>query len=67
LVEMTTGRYVLVELENPNHHIITRSGDYSAIAGHAERQVEDWVLFLRRNSETVAETSEESWRRKACW
>jgi hypothetical protein len=55
VIEMTTGRYILVELEHPKHAIFTQSGDYSAIVNHAERQVEDWILFIRKNPETVAD------------
>jgi hypothetical protein len=55
VIEMTTARYILVELENPKHSIFTQSGDYSAMVNHAERQVEDWILFLRKNPETVAD------------
>ena len=53
IVELTTGRYILVELENPKHLIFTKSGDYRAIVNHAERQVEDWIRFLRKNREIV--------------
>jgi len=55
IIEMTAGRYILVELENPKHTIFTRSGDYSAQVNHAERQVEDWILFLRKNPDSVKE------------
>ncbi len=55
VIEMTTSRYILVELENPKHTIFTQSGDYSAIVNHAERQVEDWILFMRKNPEAVAD------------
>jgi hypothetical protein len=53
VIEKTTERYVLVELENPKHRIFTKGGDYTAQVNHAERQVEDWILFLRRNPDSV--------------
>lgn len=55
VIEITTGRYVLVELENPKHPIFTKSGDYTAKVNHAERQVEDWMLFLRKYPESVTD------------
>jgi hypothetical protein len=55
IIELTTGRYILVELENPKHRIFTKAGDYSAIVNHAEKQVEDWIHFLRINRESVEE------------
>jgi len=55
VIEMTTGRYLLVELENPKHRIFIKSGDYTAQVNHAERQVEDWIHFLRKNPDAVLE------------
>lgn len=55
VIEMTTGRYILVELENPKHPIFTQAGDYTAVVNHAERQVEDWTLFMRNSPEAVAD------------
>jgi hypothetical protein len=53
IVEFTTGRYILVELENPKHEIFTKRGDYSSMVGHAEKQVEDWIHFVRKNHEML--------------
>jgi Domain of unknown function (DUF4263) len=53
-VELTTGRYILVELENPKHSIFTAKGDFSQIVNHAERQVRDWMTWIRKNPGELA-------------
>lgn len=53
IIELTTGRYILVELENPQHKIFTKTGDYTAIVNHAEKQVEDWIHYVLTNYDTI--------------
>ncbi|HEX3052209.1 MAG TPA: Shedu anti-phage system protein SduA domain-containing protein [Aggregatilineaceae bacterium] len=54
VIELTTGRYVFVELENPNHPIFTSHGDFRAIINHAEDgQILKWMHWLRRNLSLV--------------
>lgn len=49
VVEVTTGRYILVELENPKHNIFKANGDFSQPVNHAENQVQDWMLWIRQH------------------
>lgn len=49
VIERTSGAYILVELENPKHKLFTAKGDFSQIVSHAERQVSDWMLHIRKN------------------
>jgi hypothetical protein len=55
VVEVTSGKYILVELENPNHRIFTRNGDFTQAVNHAERQVSDWFVWIRRNLHLIGE------------
>lgn len=45
--------YVLVDIENPQAAIVTRSGDFSAAVNHALCQVEDWQEWIEANLPTV--------------
>ncbi|MDP9311498.1 MAG: DUF4263 domain-containing protein [Chloroflexota bacterium] len=49
VIELTTERYLLVELENPNHRLFTSTGDFTQAVNHAERQVSDWIRWIRQN------------------
>lgn len=54
VVEITSGRYVLVELENPKHRLFTARGDFTRAVNHAVNQVSDWMLFIRERPDAVA-------------
>jgi ppGpp synthetase/RelA/SpoT-type nucleotidyltranferase len=45
--------YVVVEIENPRHPVITQRGDISAPVNHALQQVEDWQEWIEDNLPTV--------------
>jgi hypothetical protein len=53
LIRDSEGRYLLIELENPQHTLFTKSGDFAAIVGHAQRQVEDWQQWIEDNLPSV--------------
>lgn len=53
VVELTTERYILVELENPRHTLFTVQGDFRQVVNHAEQQVSDWFAWIRRNRHLV--------------
>ncbi|MCD4684773.1 MAG: DUF4263 domain-containing protein [Anaerolineae bacterium] len=54
VVEVTTGRYILVELENPKHKLFTKAGEFRQIINHAENsQVANWILWIRRHLDDV--------------
>jgi len=41
--------WMAVELESPTAHVFTKSGDFTAEANHAIRQITDWRVWLRSN------------------
>ena len=53
VVELTSGRYILVELENPKYPIFTAKGDFSQTTNHAENQVRDWMIWMQLNPEEL--------------
>lgn len=53
LVQRPDGSYLLVEIENPQAPLFTKSGDFSASLNHALRQVEDWQEWIEANLATV--------------
>jgi hypothetical protein len=53
VIEITTGRYVLVELENPRHKLFTAAGDFRQIVNHASQQVANWILWIRNHPDNV--------------
>jgi ppGpp synthetase/RelA/SpoT-type nucleotidyltranferase len=53
LVQRPDGSYLLVEIENPQAALFTKSGDFSAALNHALRQVEDWQEWIEANLPTV--------------
>lgn len=53
LVQRPDGSYLLVEIENPQATLFTKSGDFSAGVNHAVRQVEDWQEWIEANLPTV--------------
>lgn len=52
-IRESDGKYLLVEIENPNHAIFTKAGEFSAPLNHALRQVEDWQQWIEDNLPTV--------------
>jgi ppGpp synthetase/RelA/SpoT-type nucleotidyltranferase len=53
LVQRPDGSYLLVEIENPQATLFTKSGDFSVGVNHALRQVEDWQEWIEANLPTV--------------
>lgn len=49
LVRDPCGEYVLVEIENPNAPVVTKTGDLTAHLNHALCQVEDWQEWIESN------------------
>ncbi len=43
------GSYMLVEIENPRHRLFTKGGNFTAIVGHAQVQIEDWQEWIEDN------------------
>jgi hypothetical protein len=57
VIELTTGRYILVELENPKHELFTSKGEFRQIVNHAENsQVLQWMLWIRQHFNLIAGT-----------
>jgi ppGpp synthetase/RelA/SpoT-type nucleotidyltranferase len=56
LIREANGDYIVVEIENPKHQVITKSGDISAPVNHARQQVEDWQEWIEDNLPTVQRT-----------
>lgn len=53
LIREADGSYVVVEIENPNHALVTRNGDIAAPVNHAQQQIEDWQEWIEDNLPTV--------------
>ena len=53
IIEQTTGRYILVELENPKRKIFQTKGDFSQWVSHAEQQVENWFRWIRDHYDEI--------------
>lgn len=53
VIEDATGRYLLVELENPCQELFVRSGHRSSKLTHAIGQIEDWIRYIQDNKSTV--------------
>jgi ppGpp synthetase/RelA/SpoT-type nucleotidyltranferase len=53
LVQKPDSSYLLVEIENPQAELFSKSGDFSAGVNHAIRQVEDWQEWIEANLQTV--------------
>lgn len=49
VVEVSQGEYELVEIEPPGMALYTKQGDPTARLSHAQRQVEDWRLWVSEN------------------
>jgi len=53
LIREPDGEFIVVEIENPNRDIVTKSGNLSAYVNHAVQQVEDWQEWITENLPTV--------------
>jgi hypothetical protein len=49
VVERRGDKYILVEIEQPGHKLVTKGGDLAAIVNHAVRQITDWTQWIHEN------------------
>lgn len=53
LIRDASGRYLVVEIENPQRQLFTKAGNLTASVSHAVQQVEDWQEWIEDNLPSV--------------
>lgn len=66
MVELSTSEYLLVEIKQADFNLFTKRGEHSKELKHAERQVSDWLVWVK-DFTTYARESMPGIIEPKCW